>query len=119
MKKLLLASSVTLLTMAGGLGTAHAINVSTADMVTICQETSSPASQSFCDGYAQGVYDMYVSAIHPTKNPAYVCFPNPGPSRADVIKGYVAWASKASEYSRLPAADTLMRYLATTYPCKK
>jgi len=119
MKKLLLASSVTLLTMAGGLGTAHAVNVTTTEMVTICQNTSSAASQSFCDGYAQGVYDMYVSGIHPTANPAYVCFSKPGPSRASVIKGYIDWAAEATEYGRFPAADTLMRYLATTYPCKK
>lgn len=118
MKKFLLASGVTLLTMAGGLGTAHAINVSTAEMVTICQDTGNNAAQNFCNGYAQGVYDMYVSDIHPTANPAYVCFPDPGPTRAAVISGYVAWASKATEYSRLPAADTMMRYLATTYPCK-
>ncbi|MCD8504486.1 MAG: hypothetical protein LRY53_11320 [Burkholderiaceae bacterium] len=119
MKKFLLASGVTLATMAAGLGTAHAVNVSTSEMVTICQDTGNAAAQNFCNGYAQGVYDMYVSDIHPTKNPPYVCFPNPGPSRADAIKGYVAWASKATEYSRLPAADTMMRYLATTYPCKK
>lgn len=118
MKKFLLASGVTLLTMAGGLGTAHAINVSTSEMVTICQDTGNAAAQNFCNGYAQGVYDMYVSDIHPTENPPYVCFPNPGPSRADVINGYVGWAAKATEYSRLPAADTMMRYLATTYPCK-
>ncbi|MCD8494274.1 MAG: hypothetical protein LRY23_00325 [Burkholderiaceae bacterium] len=103
----------------GGLGVSHAANVSTSEMVTICQDTGNAAAQNFCNGYAQGVYDMYVSGIHPTKNPPYVCFPNPGPKREDAIKGYVAWASKATEYSRLPAADTMMRYLATTYPCKK
>ena len=118
MKKLLLASGVSLLTMAGGLGVASASTVSTAAMVTICQDTSN-AAQNFCNGYAQGVYDMYVADIHPTENPAYVCFPKPGPSRADVINGYVAWASKATQYNKLPAADSLMRYLATTYPCKK
>lgn len=119
MKKLLLASSVSLLTMVGGLGVASASPVSTAEMVTICQDTGNNAAQNFCNGYAQGVYDMYVSDIHPTENPAYVCFPKPGPSRADVIKNYIAWASKATQYAKLPAADSMMRYLATTYPCKK
>lgn len=119
MKKFLLTAGVALIACAGSLSTAQAANVSTAEMVKLCQDTGNAASQDFCNGYAQGVYDMYVSNIHPTKNPAYVCFPNPGPSRADAIKGYVAWATKATEYSRLPAADTMMRYLATTYPCKK
>jgi hypothetical protein len=119
MKKFLLASGVSLLTVMGGLGVAHASPVSTAEMVTICKDTGNNASQNFCNGYAQGVYDMYVADIHPTRNPAYVCFPKPGPARSDVIKGYVAWASKATQYGKLPAADSMMRYLATTYPCKK
>jgi hypothetical protein len=118
MKKLLLASGVSIMLMAGATGTAHAINVSTSEMVTICKDSSADA-QNFCNGYAQGVYDMYVAGIHPTKNPAYVCMPNPGPSREAVIQGYVSWATTVTEYSRLPAADTIMRYLATTYPCKK
>lgn len=117
MKKLLLASGASLFTMIGGLGTAHASPVTTSEMVTVCSDTSNNTAQNFCNGYAQGVYDMYVSDIHPTQNPAYVCFPNPGPTRADVIKGYVTWATTATEYAKLPAADTMMRYLATTYPC--
>lgn len=119
MKKLLLASGVTIFALAGGMGTAHAVNISTADLVSICKDKGNAASQQFCNGYAQGVYDMYVSSIHPTKNPAYVCFPNPGPSREAVIDGYVSWASKVTEFNRLPAADSMMRYLATTYACKK
>jgi len=119
MKKFLLASGVSLLTMVGGMGAAHASPVTTADMVTVCKDTSNSVAQNFCNGYAQGVYDMYVADIHPVTNPAYVCFPKPGPSRSDVIKGYVTWASGATEYSKLPAADSMMRYLATTYPCKK
>ena len=118
MKKFLAASGVTILGLAGGLGAAHAVNVNTQEMVSICQDNSEVA-QNFCNGYAQGVYDMYVSSIHPTQNPAYLCFPNPGPSRADVISGFVAWASGEPQFSGLPAADSMMRYLATTYPCKK
>jgi len=117
MKKLLLASGASLFTMIGGLGAAHAAPVSTSEMVTVCSDKGNKTAQNFCNGYAQGVYDMYVSDIHPTTNPAYVCFPNPGPTRADVIKGYIAWATMATEYAKLPAADTMMRYLATTYPC--
>ena len=119
MKKFILASGVSLLTIAGGLGAAQAASVSTSEMVTICNDTGNISSQNFCNGYAQGVYDMYVASIHPKKNPAYVCFSEPGPSREAAIKGYVAWASKATQYGKLPAADTMMRYLATTYPCKK
>jgi hypothetical protein len=119
MKKFILALGVSLLTLVGGTSLAQASNVTTSEMITLCQDTGNEASQNFCNGYAQGVYDMYVASIHPKKNPGYVCFPNPGPSRADAIKGYVAWASKATQYSKMPAADTMMRYLATTYPCKK
>lgn len=118
MKKFLAAAGVSVFGLAGGLGSAHAINVNTQEMISICQDRAESA-QNFCNGYAQGVYDMYVSNVHPTRNPAFICFPNPGPSRAEVIKGFIAWASGQPQFNGLPAADTMMRYLGTTYPCKK
>ena len=115
MKKYLLAVGLSLCAVGSASAAANAPYMSTEQMVKACQS----GAMAFCDGYAQGVYDMYLASRHPSKNPPFLCMPSPGPSRASVIKGFVAWAGQNPQYAQLPAADSMMRYMAGVFPCKK
>jgi hypothetical protein len=120
MKKLLLASGLSLFVAGSVLATpASAEVVTTSALVSMCKNKANNAEQNFCHGFGQGVYDMYLASRHPTKNPPFVCFPNPGPTRNTVIDAFVGWAENNPKYATVSAADTIMRYLAGTYPCKK
>lgn len=118
MKKLFVAAGAAL--MVSGSALAGSPNMTTTEaFVAMCKNKSSVSEQNFCHGYAQGVYDKYVASRHPKNNPPYVCFPNPGPLRQSAIDAFVTWADKNPRYGKATAADSIMRYLATTYPCKK
>jgi hypothetical protein len=120
MKKFLIASGISLLALGSAAATpAGASSVTTESLVAMCKNKSNVAEQNFCHGYGQGVYDLYLANRHPKKNPPFVCIPNPGPTRQVVIDSFVDWAANNAQYAKASAADTLMRYLAGTYPCKK
>lgn len=119
MKKQLLAIGLSLCAMSAASAATETRFVSTEQLAKACGKSASADSQSFCNGYAQGVYDMYVASRHPTKNPPFLCFPKPGPTRASVIEGYVAWAGRNPQYAKTSAADSLMRYVGGVFPCKK
>jgi hypothetical protein len=120
LKKLLLASSLSLLAVSATFATpAKSEVMATGALVSMCKNKANAAEQNFCHGYSQGVYDMYLASRHPVKNPAFVCFSNPGPSRNDVIGSFVGWAEINTQFSKMPAADSMMRFLASTYPCKQ
>jgi hypothetical protein len=119
MKSLIVATAA----VVGALGltlapSAQAKNYSTAEIVKICNDKSSASAQNFCNGYAQGVYDFYVSSLHPKANPPYICIPKDGPTRQNVINSWLGWAENFPQYAQLPAADSMVRYLAGTFPCK-
>jgi hypothetical protein len=120
MKKLLMASGLSLLAAGASFATpANSEVVSTGALVSMCKNKASVAEQNFCHGFSQGVYDMYLVSRHPKRAPGFVCFPNPGPTRNVVIDAFVGWADNNPQYAKASAADTIMRYLAGTYPCKK
>ena len=120
MNKRVLASSLSLLA-AGFIFASPAKSeiVTTDALVKMCQTKGSIADQNFCHGFSQGVHDTYVMSRHPEKNPPFVCFPDPGPTRATVIDNFVAWAQNNPQFTNVSAADTIMRYLAGTYACTK
>ena len=120
MKKLLLTSGLSLLVASATFAApANSEIIATGAIVGMCKNKANAAEQNFCHGYSQGVYDMYLASRHPKNNPAFICFPNPGPSRNDVISAFVGWAENNAQFSKMPAADSIMRFLAGTYPCKK
>jgi len=119
MKKLVLATGVCALMGGAALsGVAGAVTTTEA-LAAMCKDKSNVAEQNFCHGYSQGVYDKYVASLHPKRNPAYICFPNPGPNRQTAIDGFVTWSAANPKLGKVAAADSLMRYLAVAYPCKK
>ncbi len=120
MKKLLLATGLSLLAASATFATpANSEVIATGALASMCKNTANAAEQNFCHGYSQGVYDMYLASRHPKRNPPFVCFPSPGPSRNDVISAFVGWVENNGQLSKMPAADSMMRFLAGIYPCKK
>jgi hypothetical protein len=94
---------------------------STAELVAIC---STPASEpdhqiavAFCHGILAGAYGFYVSSTPVSER--FVCAPNPPPTRSQVAQDFVAWAKKNPQYMNDGGIDTLFRYAAQNYPCKR
>jgi hypothetical protein len=64
-----------------------------------------------------GAFTYYNSTV--TAENRFICPPNPVPTRAKVMNDFVAWAKARPQYSKDAPLDTLFRYLAETYPCRK
>jgi hypothetical protein len=96
---------------------------STADLVQICSTpTNDPifaAAISFCHGYAVGAYQYYRASVSGPEGRPFVCLPDPPPSRTEGLQMFVAWARQNPQYMAEPAVETLFRWLATTWPCRK
>jgi hypothetical protein len=90
----------------------------TAQFVAFCQNKSNVAEQNFCNGFGQGVYETYLITRHPQKAPPFVCMGSPAPTRQDAIDAFVKWSAANPKFNDASAADTILRYLGQTYPCK-
>ena len=92
-----------------------------ADLVAVCSAGADDPAQAsalgLCHGILVGAFSYYLSVV-PSAN-RFVCAPNPTPTRAKVMSDFVAWAGANPKYMKDPAIDTLFRYLAEAYPCKK
>lgn len=93
----------------------------TGDLVRAC---SVPADHplyanatGFCHGVLTGAYRFYESTVAAENR--FICPPTPTPTRTTVMNGFVAWAKARPQTMKDPPLDTLFRYLAETYPCKK
>jgi hypothetical protein len=118
MNKSLLLAGLTIFAASAAHAAAPSGVTLTGQYVAMCQNKTSVSDQNFCHGFGQGVYDSYVMSRHPKKAPHYVCPPSPGPKRDAAIDAFVVWANQNTQYADQSAADSIMRYLATTYPCK-
>ena len=92
-----------------------------ADLVRVCSVPRDHQlhdnAAGFCHGILTGAYRYYESTV-PKEN-RFVCAPSPTPTRAKVMNDFVAWSAKNAQYMKDPPIDTLFRYLAQAYPCKK
>jgi hypothetical protein len=92
-----------------------------ADLAAICDtQPSAPdyvTAIAFCHGWGAGA-GAYYRAVTP-KGEGFVCPPEPAPKRSKVATDYVAWVKANPERGKEAAVDSLFRYLAETYPCKK
>ena len=96
----------------------------THDLVKLCTaDEKDPLYQAaigFCHGFAAGAY-QYHQAI--TKSGAertnFVCVPEPPPTRAEAIQMFVAWTQENPQYLNDPPVDSLFRFLATKFPCRR
>lgn len=91
------------------------------DLVEICSASPSDSQYAsaiaFCHGVLAGSFRYYLATTPADER--FVCAPNPVPTRSKVMSGFVAWAKARPQYGQEPPVDTLFRYLAETYPCKK
>jgi Rap1a immunity proteins len=96
---------------------------STADLVEICSTPADdpmyPAALSFCHGFAVGAYQYYRASVSGPEGKPFVCLPDPPPSRTEGLQMFMAWARENSQHMGEPAVETLFRWLATTWPCRK
>jgi hypothetical protein len=120
MKKLLAASCI----IVAGMGSAFAQNVpkastSTESFVQMCNNKSDGAAQNFCHGFGQGVYETYLISRHPKRARPFICLDKSTATRQDYIDAFVIWTGTHTQYNQMSAADTILRYLGETYPCKK
>lgn len=93
----------------------------TNDLVRACSVAPDHAlyanAMGFCHGVLVGAYSYHASTV--TAENRFICPPNPVPSRAKVMNDFVAWAQSRPQFSKDPPVDSLFRYLAETYPCRK
>lgn len=89
------------------------------DLVDICatsaRQADAATALAFCHGFLVGAVQFYYAAV--PEQSRFACAPNPSPSRSEVMNGFVAWAGAHPQHMAAPAAETLFRYLAETYPC--
>ena len=94
-------------------------STTTEQYVAYCSNKSDIAAQNFCHGFGQGVYDTYIVSRHPKSAPNFICLQPNGGSRQQYIDGFVKWTATNARFNQLSAADTILRYLGETYPCKR
>ena len=85
----------------------------------MCANKSDGAAQNFCNGFGQGVYETYLMTRHPKKARAFICMDDVSLTRQEHIDAFIKWTMVNPKYNQLSAADTILRYLGETYPCKK
>jgi hypothetical protein len=80
-------------------------------------EPDAATAIAFCHGVLAGAYGYFVAST-PAED-RFICPPNPGPTRAQVANGFVAWVKARPNLVNDGAIDALFRYAADTYPCKR
>src|SRR5262245_52953018 len=93
----------------------------TADLVAICCTPSSAADYAsamvFCHGVLAGDWGYYVASTAPLDRE--ICSSDQTLTRAKVADAFVLWAKARPQYMQNSAVDTLFRFAAETYPCKR
>lgn len=91
------------------------------DLVKICttqpEEADYATAIAFCHGVLAGAYGYY-DASTPVAD-RFVCTPDPSPKRSRVAADFVTWANARPQLMNAGAIDTLFRFAAETFPCRK
>lgn len=120
MKKLIAVTCLTLVGVSGAMAQQPPkASTTTAQYVAMCQQRNDVAAQNFCHGFGQGVFETYLISRHPQKAAPFICAEGNGLTRQDHIDNFIKWSSANAKYAQMSAADTILRYLGDTYPCKK
>jgi Ssp1 endopeptidase immunity protein Rap1a len=96
----------------------------TADLVELCSASGTDemhtAAIHFCQGYFVGADHYYLAERRgSSRAPPLICLSNPPPTRDQAIHMFVDWARTNPQFmSELPV-DSVMRFAATTWPCRK
>ena len=93
----------------------------TNDLVTLCATSSSAGDYAsaiaFCHGVLAGAWGYYIASTAPLDRE--ICSSDPTLTRAKVADAFVVWARARPQYMQAGAVDTLFRFAAETYPCKR
>jgi hypothetical protein len=96
-------------------------DATTADYLALCStapgQDNYVAAVHFCEGFASGAYQYYLSLAARDPAERFVCLPTPVPSRDKIKADFVAWAKANPAVMNDPPVDSLFRYLGQTYPC--
>lgn len=93
------------------------------DLVQLCGTTRNDqyyvAKVSLCAGYISGVLDYHLVDTGWSASRRYrrVCLPANPPDRLEALQSLVVWDQSHSQFDADPAAQGVMRYFMTTYPC--
>lgn len=92
-----------------------------AELVGVCSTQPSEADYAtaiaFCHGVLAGAYGYYLATTPPADR--FICAPEPAPTRSQVAQQFVAWAKSRPQLMGEGAIDTLFRYAAEAFPCKR
>ena len=94
------------------------------DLVRLCStdrnDTTFQTSMGLCAGYVSGVLDYHLvdTGWSGGVRNRRVCLPAERPTRFEAIQSLVAWDSSNERFNSEPAADGVMRYFMSTYPCR-
>ena len=93
----------------------------TADLVTVCSAAPSApdyaTSIAFCHGILAGAWGYYVASTAPLDRE--ICSSDTTLTRTKVADAFVAWARARPQFMQSGAVDTLFRFAAEAYPCKR
>jgi hypothetical protein len=95
--------------------TRHLINLCTASP----QDPHYEEAINFCQGYLVGAYQYSLAETLNDPNKSLVCFPEPKPSRNEVIGMFVVWAQAHPQFMTEMPVETEFRFLTEKWPCKK
>ncbi len=118
MKKLTIVAAMAVTAMCLSAGAQAANAISTEELMSYCKSTES-SSFVTCEIYGQAVYDTYLVTRHPKFAPNTICVKQPAQPRKEVIQEYVAWVDANPKQAKVPAAETILRFLTSKYPCGK
>lgn len=103
--------------------TAATLELKTAqDLVDLCavadNDPNVDGARGFCYGFMSGAGHYHRAVNSGNKAKPLFCLPEPKPSRAEGAKLFVAWARANPQHMGEEPVDALMRFAATTWPCK-
>jgi Rap1a immunity proteins len=97
--------------------------LTTQDLVDVCSvkpgEANYEGALGFCYGFEEGSFQYYMTLAAGSPEDAFICPPQPTPSRADVMQWFLAWARDNPRYLNERPVDGLFRFLQATWPCRQ
>jgi hypothetical protein len=97
--------------------------LTTQDLVDVCSvkpgEANYEGALGFCYGFEEGSFQYYMALAAGSPEDAFICPPQPTPSRADVMQWFLAWARDNPRYLNERPVDGLFRFLQATWPCRQ
>ena len=92
------------------------------DLVNVCavadDDPNVEGARAFCYGFLSGTASYHASVNAGKKGKPVYCLPQAGVTRAEGARLFVAWGRANPQYLGEAPVDALMRFAATTWPCK-